>query len=99
MRTNVQFQRFNKIAGGPEDYTMNEEGIKDLESVPNVGDHILFSGRKSGEKGLFKVRSRLFRYSFQEGDQEVGHAGEWTLYVNVVVEDEDPNRLNELIKE
>jgi hypothetical protein len=92
MKINVQFQLFDESSGRPYDEVLNNERIEasDQSLIPSIGDHIAFMGEESGGEGIFKVRSRLFSYLYNRG--------EWTLSVNVVVQ-QDNEKGPELIKE
>lgn len=61
MVINVQFQLFSAESGRPLDYFMNnhEMELTDLSLLPNIGDHMHFVDKESGEKGLFKVNQNF----------------------------------------
>lgn len=72
----------------PSDEALNPEEIvtKNISDVPSVGDYISFN-----DGIVYKVKTRFFDYDYKP-------EGSWSIFANVVVEQESEDRYNRLIK-
>lgn len=83
MKVHVQYQQWSESSRRPLDYAMNEREliIDSISALPAVGDHVYFLTEADGEKGFYRVRSRLLGHATDP------QSGEWRIYANVVLEE------------
>ena len=79
----MNFQEILKGEIRPSEEFLNYKDIfsNNLGNVPNVGDYIEFSHEEDGQIGIYKVKTRYFRYSLKNSKCNVT--------CNIVVERHD----------
>jgi len=88
----IEYQLFHPISRKPHNYIVNKKPfiVNDYSAIPLIGEFIMFKNEEDGDKGLHKIRSRLFTYDFDDAMQT------WNVHVNIILEMIDYNTLYEL---
>ncbi|MCP4702430.1 MAG: hypothetical protein GY862_37055 [Gammaproteobacteria bacterium] len=83
MECHIQYQKWSSENGCLLGYAVNKKEIivESIAAVPAIGDHIDFPQETCGEKGVCKVRSRLFAHTIHPD------TGQWRIYANIVLEE------------
>jgi len=77
----------------PTDKALNREAIvtDNMGNIPSIGDYVSFDNEDEIEVA-YKVKSRLFDYKY------IDKTGDWTVFANIVVEQQPDGTYNKLIK-
>ncbi len=77
----------------PDDASLNRENIvlDDLGNIPSVGDFVCFDNKNDVEVP-YLVKTRLFEYRYNDKSDS------WSINANVVVEKQNQELYNKLIK-
>lgn len=89
MKQIIKLQYQSAIDGNrPQDEALHCEEIilNDSSGIPNVGDYVSFDNEI-----VYKVKTRLFEYSYNDDHS-------WSINANIVVEKEQDDKYNYLIK-
>ena len=94
MKTTINLN-FQMASNGerPDDASLNRENIvlNDLGNIPSVGDFVCFDNKNDVEVP-YLVKTRLFEYRYNDKSDS------WSINANVVVEKQNQELYNKLIK-
>ena len=89
---NLNFQMVSK-SERPDDASLNRESIAldNLGNIPSVGDFVCFDNEDDIEVP-YLVKTRLFEYRYND------KSNSWSINANIVVEKQNQELYNKLIK-